>query len=265
MRLTVTGNSEAAQAHLVARLATRAAADARGAINEALRTARVDLYAKQRAVFDRPTPFTTPGNAESSSGSVRVDFVSAKDPAKQMGAVMIRGKGQTIGVSVPAESYLRAEIRAGQRRAKRMEVLLQRKGILPQGWVTTPGQGARLDSYGNMSRGQIVQILSWVQAFGADSRRANSTEASRKRAKVNVGGMRRAMQYIVVPAPRKGTGLAPGVWQRVDFGGLGSGLRCVLAFVRTARYRPRFDFEGIARASVQRTFPASMARRAAAP
>ena len=85
-----------------------------------------------------------------------------------VGSLSIATEAQ--GGNLPPGKPLLSEVRGGARRAKRSEVLLQRAGVLPAGWLTVPGRGARLDAYGNLQRGQLLQILAFFRTYGAATR-----------------------------------------------------------------------------------------------
>ena len=214
------------------------------AINRAAFAGRAAIQRAMPTVFDRPTPWVI--------GGVRVIKARKDKPSAQ---IDLDNWGNKQGVAV--ESILQAEIYGGGRRLKRHELALQRIGILPDGMQCVPGAGAVIDNYGNMSSGQINQILAYFRAFGEQGYRANMT--TRGIAKLAKGNRtKRGFDYFVV-APGKqrawlrGNGIVgthkmqPGIYQRTDFGGLGSAIKPVLIFVKQATYRPRFDFHGIAK------------------
>lgn len=235
MRIGVTHTLDQA-APLLQRLPAQGDTALSTAMNTTVRRAQFDVIAEMRNVFDRPTPYAL--------GGLRIEAAS---PTRLDAAVMVRGKPDVSGAGIPAESFLRAEIEGGARRQKKSEVALQKAGVLPMGWRTVPGQGARLDGFGNMSRGQIVQILSYFQAFPVDKGyRANSTVATRTRLKK---GTKRKLgfEYIAVAPGVKG--LRPGVWERVALGA-GRGVRPILLFVKATAYRKRLDFFGVVNRSV---------------
>src|SRR3546814_6873764 len=84
------------------------------------------------------------------------------------------------------------------------DLALQRVG-LPGDQYAFPAAGAELDAYGNMSRGQVVRLLSYLQAFGEQGYRANATARSRARtAKVSkASGYKtiNGVQYFVSRGP----------------------------------------------------------------
>lgn len=224
------------------------------AINAAL---RVGLQAEQQrmgAVFDRPTPYTLRGGVS----------VKPSDKANLVGELAIATVA--TGENVPPGKPLLAEVRGGARRLKRSEVLLQRAGLLPQGWLTVPGRGAKMDGYGNIQRGQILQILSWFAAYPETNSRAgrvrnsmrdNSTAAGR--AKRAAGTRNRAgLEYFAVQPGGRG-GLSPGIYARQTAGKRFTGPvvrpRAVLVFVQRTQYAKRFDFVATAQQAIATALP----------
>lgn len=148
-----------------------------------------------------------------------------------------------------ADNYLNVQIKGGARKQKAFEEALTGRGILPSGWLAVPGQGARLDAHGNMSVGQIKQILSWFG--GAEpyvGSTQNMTEAGRK--KLRRGTRTRAgfEYFAVIPGRLRRNGarqpLKPGIYQRT-FMALGKPIKPVLIFVKSATYKPIYPLQEI--------------------
>ena len=212
------------------------------ALNSAAFKATQETSKEIGRVFDRPTPWVMK--------SVR--YVKAT-PNKLEAQVDFDFWGNKQGVTV--SHVLNAEIHGGRRRQKRHEIALQSSGILPRGMVIVPGDAARMDAYGNMSSGQIVQIMSWFQAFGEQGYSANMKSAGVKRlARGNKKTGERGFAYFVLKK-RHGK-LLPGVYQRFNFGKMGSAVKPVMIFVRGAFYRRRLDFYGIAERAAIKEFDA---------
>lgn len=200
---------------------------------QAVKDAEID---EMRRVFDRPTRWTL--------GAMKVKPTSRFEVA--------------VGILDPdgfyrrAANYLGTQISGGQRHLKAMERALQQYGIMPTGgWFAVPGAGAKIDTYGNMSSGQIRQILSW---FDAAERWAGSTQnmgqagrdKRRKGTKRNIG----FEYFAVIPGRTNHLGnrnnlKQPGIYQRFFFGH-GKAIKPVLIYVKGARYQARFDFEKVA-------------------
>lgn len=189
------------------------------------------------SAFDRVKPQT-----------VRATYV--KRSTKQNLVAEIGLKNRQMGI--PASEYLHATIRGGSRGRKRSEIMLQQAGILPAGMFAVPGAGATLDAYGNMSRGQIVSILSYFRTFGnttLNSKRMNMTDRSRALRS------RKKTDYFVVPVADRALKLYPGIWQRTE----SNDIKPLLLFVSRVQYRAILDFYGISQRYVTNNWKAEWA------
>lgn len=202
------------------------------AMNQTAFQVRQDLHAEIGRVFHNPVALTRNAVIVKPATSDRLEaFVRLRDSV---------GKG-----TAPAK-YLAPQIHGGSRPLKRFERALGhigRSGIAA-GRYAMPGKGARLNSYGNISQGQITQILS---GLGVNPDGQQNTPASRRGRgglRIKKGGPR--SYFIGQPG-----GKALGVWQR-------TGQRQVkpaLIFVRKApRYAKRFNFYAVALRTAKRTF-----------
>ncbi len=160
------------------------------------------------------------------------------------------------------EHYLLPQIQGGSRPMKRFEQRLQMTGYMRTDQRAVPAAGAKLDSYGNMSRGQIVQILSQLRTNVVSGVSQNATNSKRSRAK------RSTVEYFVSRGPSsqrygyagrsRGTmfmqHLPAGIWARYSFA-WGSSVKPVMIFVSSTRYSKRFDFFGLAEKTVKAKLP----------
>ncbi|HEB94322.1 MAG TPA: hypothetical protein ENI94_12855 [Gammaproteobacteria bacterium] len=188
---------------------------------------------EMQSVFKNPTPWTL--------NSTRVTYARKNSPQAVVWLKDEAPKG------TPATKYLAPQIFGGRRNIKRFELALQHAGVMPTGWVSTPGQGAKLDRYGNMSRGQIVQIMSWFQAHSAAGYTANTT-AEGKRRRWRGTRKRRGYAYFAVNPQRpneKTRHLQPGIYMRINTA-FGSAIKPVLIFAPSASYSKRYRFFGVA-------------------
>jgi hypothetical protein len=185
------------------------------------------IVKEMKRVFDRPTPWT-----------LNSLYVSSATKSRLMAQVYVKDEGES-----QSHQYLRPEIAGGPRRFKRLEALLYVKGILKKNEFVVPGVGARLDVFGNMSRGQVSQIISALKiALDPNQNRSDS-----KRSQSNA----RNAQYFV---PRTGSRLPRAVYQRFGFA-IGSAIKPVLVFVKQPKYRPRLDYYGIGERTARKWFP----------
>lgn len=196
---------------------------------------------EMRDVFRNPTPYTMASL-----------YVRPATSANLTAEVKLK---DFAGKATPASKFLSAQIAGGQRGQKRFERALQSVGAMPPGYRIVPGAGAKLDSYGNMNRGQIVQILAFFRAFPEAGYKANMT--AQGRAKLARGT--RARQGFAYFAGRPGNRLPLGIYQRFGFAA-GSAIKPVMIFVRSAIYQPIFDFEYVAEQTVQAEFTGEFVR-----
>jgi len=220
------------------------------AINLVANAARDALRAEAQQVFDRPTPFIV-NSLRVSKYSTRQDLTAIVEP------VYPGGKG------VDPQDVLRAEIQGGPRKLKRSERALQRAGVLPPGYYIAPGSGLpsdKLDAYGNVKGGFMVQILAYFQAFAEQGYKANMTakrKAGLAKRGVTASGYKTigGVEYFVAYGRLRGgktSHLAPGIYSRT--GTHGSDIRPVLMFIRPPVYQRRFDFNAVALRAAQLRF-----------
>lgn len=209
------------------------------AINNTAKKVREREQHEIRDVFDRPTPFI--------QNSI---FIKPSNKLNLTAKVGIKDNG--FGKGIPAIKPLEAEIVGGERRLKRYEVALRSIGVLPEGYFTVPGDGAEIDGYGNMKTGQIRQLLSYFRANRDVGSISNSTDATR--AKLARGTKKKAGISYFVGKP----GDAPlGIWRRSEMGlfsGPSKPLMPILIFVQSARYEAIYDFDFVARQTIDREF-----------
>jgi len=179
-------------------------------------------------VFDRPTPFT-------------LNALYIRPATKQRLWAEVKIKDEAFK-GTPAIKYLAPQIFGGMRGRKAYEKQLIRAGMMPADMVTVPGQGAELDQYGNMKPTQISQMLSDLRARRDPLQNVTPRSAQRRmRSRI-----RRATFYFSThPTNTRTAHLRGGIYKRLHFG-FGSSIKPVLIFVKSARYRRRFDFYRIA-------------------
>lgn len=229
------------------------------AINRSVSAALQVQQQRMGQVFDRPTPFV-----------VRGGVVAKSARAETLQASLTINASTTTGQVLPGDALV-SEVRGGARRQKRSEVLLQQANLLPRGWLTTPGKGALLDAYGNITRGQVLEILSWFRAYGQTR---NATGAKRTDWRVHLSDQgrqrkqrgtrnRAGFEYFAVTQATKRGGLPLGIYRRqlstVRFVGPAAPVRAVLLFIPRAQYQRRFDFAQQADQAITATFPAAFA------
>lgn len=196
-----------------------------------------------RDVFYRPTPFIQ-------------NSIFIKPSNKTNLTARVGVKDNAFGKGIPAIKPLEAEIVGGERRLKRYEVALRAIGVLPDGYFTVPGEGAEIDSFGNMKAGQIRQLLSYFRANRDVGSTSNSTDKTRAKLAKNTNTKRGISYFVGSP----GDGKAPlGIWMKV-YSNFGTAIRPILIFVQSANYEAIFDFELVAKTTVDREIDGEFAK-----
>ena len=212
------------------------------ALNDTGKMVRGKQMAAFDAAFDRVTPFIRkspkvfPATPENLSVSIAPTLHTDR-------TAFVRG-GK---VGVDPQDVLQAQEHGGRRRDKRSEVILRRAGILPNGMqtaiprITYPGSD---DDRGNLRASFVVQLLSYLQAFGEQGYRANMKD--RKKRNLHRGTAKQVgRRYFVSYGRLRGHHLAAGIW--AASGTHGVDVRPVVMFVRAGTYRPRIDMDRVAR------------------
>lgn len=235
MRLTVDikGLDEATKGLADGLSARRVNAIAAGALTRAAVAGRDAVQGAMRTAFDRPTQYTlssvrySPASAERLESAV---FISTDTKARDPSPAVV----------------LKPQVEGGRRGFKGLELALRTTGVLPPGWYVTPGAGARLDAYGNVSRGLITQVLAQIrrqaQAGPRDARRIARTVKS-------AGGT----FFAIKPGGTR----PPGVYI-ADM--VGRNVTPIFIFVNRATYRRALPFAEVVGREVGRVLPALIAQ-----
>lgn len=200
-------------------------------------------------VFDRPTPYTQ-----------SAIFVSPATPNKLEAVVGVKDSFGTTSGRAPLD-YLRWEIYGGLRAQTAFEKALVRGGAMDGGDRAVPGQFAKLDAFGSMSRGQMQQILSQlrIDTGVAGSTRSlpkiraedDALDRRYKSRRINAAYRRSGGQFIALPYGRGK--LRAGIYQVRATAWGRTDPRPVVIFVSKAEYEAgRFDFHYVAELTVQR-------------
>lgn len=227
------------------------------AINKSADIAKEAVVRQLPIVFDRPTSWVL--------NSLRIQY--AKDRAKPVAELAFKDKS----LAVSARTMIFPHVEGGARHFKAMEARLSAMGFLPKDYNAVPGGGAVLDSNGNMSRGQISQLLNVLGTYTESGFNKANLNTRKRLAKGNVKKNTYGFEYFVsygkigrTSIGIKGGEMAkmqtqfnhlqPGVYQRVKTG-FGTSIKPILIFVKRAQYRKRLDFYGIAVDSFEKSFP----------
>lgn len=205
-------------------------------------------YDEFRKEFDRPTPttmrslFVTPAKKTNMEAKVFM-----KD--REMGGKNIQAMADIIG----------HHFSGGTRNRKALENLLISFNFMQRGEFIRPGNAAKLDQYGNISRGQIQQIISQLKIVrsGFDNSPTSSKRSRRNVAKTGKIFWSYGREGTKKPLVDKATGiqygytvgagskLAKGAWVSD-----GKTVKPLLIVIKSATYRRRFDLQKIAQSAV---------------
>jgi hypothetical protein len=205
-----------------------------------------------KASFDRPTPTT-----------LKSFFVDPAKKEKLWSRVYLKDQRLAGKNQKSAAEILGHHFEGGQRTRKALENLLMQYGLMSPGELVAPGGAANLDRYGNMSRGQINQILSQLKIIrsGFDNAPTGSRKSKRNVARAGIIFWSHGPTAKKVPVIDKATGfeygytggarnhLPKGAWVRT-----GTGVRPLLLVIKSASYRRRFDIQRNGQAAVDRYF-----------
>jgi len=153
------------------------------AIDGTAKEIKQEVRGRMTRVFDRPTRWTL--NALQLTPTYKHNMMARvwfKDPVRMR------------------EHYLVPQVEGGRRQLKGFERALDNT-------MMVPGRGARIDGHGNVSTGQIRQLLS---VLGRAERAAGSTQNKTKRS-----SRRNPLRRDYIYLPRGSGKLPPGVYERV--------------------------------------------------
>jgi hypothetical protein len=221
------------------------------ALTRTAQDGREELRDEMRASFHQPTPYT-----------LNSPYLK---PATKQDLTALIGFKDGFGTE---PSFLEPQVHGGERPLKRFEQLMVRAGYMRRDERAVPGEGATLDQYGNMGRGQIQRILSQLHAFNLAGASQNATGSRRSRAS------RSAEAYFVSHGPGstryssasprsawknglKEQHLPRGIWLRRQFAS-GTAIKPVILFVTHAIYARRLNLQAVAERTVAH-FPAHFA------
>lgn len=145
---------------------------------------------------------------------------------------------------IPSAEMFEHHFRGGARVPKALELYLRRAGLLGGNEFVVPGAGVRLDSFGNMSRGQVQQIMSQLR-IGSDP---YAYASSSKRSKRNV---QKAGRIFWARGNARDGHLKRGAY--IDMGPP-IGLRPLLVAIQAPFYRQRFNLPQLAKTTIAKTW-----------
>lgn len=222
------------------------------ALTRTAKQVEAKTYDVMRGVFDRPTPFTM--------RSLRTKHATKTDLVAE---VFVKDKEIRSGYS--SATILQQHFSGGSRQVKQMEHVLRSKGYMNSGEYLVTASGARLDKYGNISKGQLVQILSQIGVVraGFDSSPTKSKRSKRNVAKAGqifwssgkgspgtrAHSGRLKFDYSSGDYTGHRQNLPKGAWVRA-----GRSVKCLLLVVKSVRYRRTINLQTVASQVVSKNF-----------
>ena len=222
------------------------------ALNATAKDVQAAVYDQFRKSFDRPTPIVMK--------SLRIKYAKKTDLTAM---VFMKDKGLGGKNANSMAEILGHHVSGGARIHKKIEFVLRQWNFISAGEYVVPGAAAKMDKYGNMSRGQIVQILSQlgVKNAGYDSNPTGSKRSKRNVAKAGSIFWSRGPEGKRTPLVDKATGikygytggnasrLAKGAWIRN-----GRSVHPILLVVKSTSYRKLIDMRQIAQPIIDKQF-----------
>lgn len=214
----------------------------RQALNVTAEQVRTAVYDAMRTNFDRPTPTTLK--------SLYIRYAKKTDLSAEV-FVKDRGLGKNNAGDPNDQAeqgsmaqILRHEFTGGQRIAKRIEQAFRAHGYLRAGEYLAPGPDAKMDRYGNMSRGQVSQIYTALRLNFDVSKNPTGSRRSQRHA-VAAGRLFWSLGPPLNQAVRRGLWATDGKHH----------LKLILVPIPRAVYRQRIDLAAITRTVVPKIFP----------
>jgi hypothetical protein len=142
---------------------------------------KIEEYATMNRVFKYPTTYVVPkkwSDPKTKAGSLFLQPAKKKDPTPE---AFVKVKDLSLGNVTPAIKFIDPNIHGGMRSHKGFEKNLIRKGLLRGSDYLAPARDAKLNRFGNISKGKINQILSSLQAQRDSSANSPSSSSNRQR------------------------------------------------------------------------------------
>lgn len=204
------------------------------ALNATARTVRQATLAEMAAQFDRPTPLV-----------MKSLFIAPATKAKLQAAVYLKDREIGGKNSRSMAEILGHQFAGGTRLRKRMEDAFTGSGLIRPGEYLVPGPDAKLDQYGNLSRGQTQQIYAALRLFRDPYQNVTQSKRSQRNAK--------AAGRIFWSDGKGANKRRRGLWA-TDGRGFP---KLLMLVIQTPVYRRRIDMDRLAADIVDRDFPAN--------
>ena len=183
--------------------------------------------------------------------TLRAFRVTKSDKSTLTATVALRT--DTQGAALAYNKALGHLFTGGPRKYKKLEGWLRGRRLLPAGLTIAPGAGMPVDSYGNMRRAALTEMLGVIGA------QLTNLQVYRR---TGAGKAQKAVGYFVILPGSKG-GHHPGIYKRMQTG-TSSAITPMVLYVNPANYRKFIDLDKLGREVVaqkfQPAFDAELAR-----
>jgi len=222
-----------------------------------------DLKAEMTNVFDNPTQFTLRSTRFQKANKTKLSFeIGLQDfPGRNTDDQMsFNANGSSKGQQTPGNKFLYPQIYGGTRNARSSERRLREIGVMKDNQFWVKGEGARLDRYGNIAPGQIIQLLSALKAFRDSGYNSNYNPGDKKTIGWRKSKNPLAEKLLVIKEYKNKGKLYPGIYKLTNPVKSKSGkvryenLSPILIFMQNPQYKKRYDFFGVGQRSFDNKF-----------
>lgn len=180
--------------------------------------------------------------------SLRAFKVEKADKATLTAHVNLRT--DTNGAALPYSKALAHMFTGGRRSFKKLEGWLRARRLMPSGLTVAPGAGMPLDSFGNMRRNTLTEMLGAIMSSHTNLRIWRRAGA---------GKQAKGIGYFVIK-PGGNSRLHPGIYRRIEtgrarkLGTTSSTIQPMVLYVDPVNYRKFIDLDKVGREVVTKTF-----------
>ena len=217
-----------------------------------------DLKTEMTNVFDNPSPFALRSTRFQKSTKTKLSFeIGLQDFAGRgtRDQLSLSTSGSSRGSQTAGNKFLYPQIYGGTRNARSSERRFREIGVMNANQFWVKGEGARLNKYGDIAPGQIIQILSALKAFRDSGYDSNYNPKSNRKTKNPL-----AEKLLVIKDYKNKGKLYPGVYEltnpvisktgKVRY----TNLKPLLIFLQNPQYKKRYDFFGVGQRSFDKYF-----------
>lgn len=226
--------------------------------------AQIKGFSDRRMAAALATALTRTARAVSQDWQAQIDRRIDRPNARTRAAAMFIGaqagnlsatvllKDQMSGTA-PA-GYLAPQEYGGSRKVKQFERALISSGAMPSGYVTVPGKGAKRDSFGNVSKAQLIAV---IRQLGQDYSPGYAQTISKSTSKRLASMAKHGRRYIVVrPGEQRRSVADAGIYERMADGRR----KAIFLFKARVTYGRRLDLIGSSSAMVGRVLQGEVER-----